>query len=70
MEGGGHGFAEGFPYPAQPSPPPAKVAMAQVEGGDYGTGAVSFAVRNPATVRCRKEWGLEAADRRVHVASA
>ncbi|CAM9101707.1 unnamed protein product [Laminaria digitata] len=56
VEGGGHGPAEGLHYPEQqqpplPPPPAAKVATAEVEGGDCGTGAVSFAIGNPATVR-------------------
>lgn len=59
-ESGESGLIEGFHYPAQPPPQPvlppdAKVAMAQVEGGDCGTGSVSFAIGNPATVRCRRE---------------
>ena len=50
---GGHVVAD-FQHPAPPPPPPppaAKDAVAQVEGGACGAGAVSFAVRKPATVR-------------------
>lgn len=45
--GGGYGGA-----PCAPPPPPqAKPAMAQVEGGSGGMGAVSFVVDKPADIK-------------------
>lgn len=45
--GGGGPFAQSAP----PPPPQAKAAVAQVEGGSGGMGAVSFAVEKPASIK-------------------